>query len=134
MFAALPAPSLEGVARQLLPVEVPRGTVVIREGDRGDCYYAVADGELTVSRNGKIVQRLAHGDGFGEIALIRDVPRQATVTTVSNSLLYSLEKESFLETITGQVSAFSAARTVVTRHLGETDVPLPEGDGRVGES
>ena len=46
IFAALPAPSLEGVARQLLPVAVPTGTVVIREGDCGDRYYAVADGEL----------------------------------------------------------------------------------------
>jgi MFS family permease len=121
MFAALPAPSLEGVARQLLPVEVPMGTVVIREGDPGDRYYTVADGELTVSRGGRVLRTLAHGDGFGEIALIRDVPRQATVTTVNDTLLYWLEKESFLETITGQVSAFSAARTVVTRHLGEAD-------------
>ena len=134
MFAALPAPSLEGVARQLLPVAVPGGTVVIRQGDRGDLYYAVADGELTVSREGKVVQRLAHGDGFGEIALIRDVPRQATVTAVNDSLLYSLEKESFLETITGQVSAFSAARTVITRHLGESEKPLSEGDTGLGES
>ena len=53
MFAALPAPSLEGVARQLLPVEVPRGTVVIRQGDRGDSYYAVADGELDVREKGE---------------------------------------------------------------------------------
>jgi CRP-like cAMP-binding protein len=134
MFAALPAPSLEGVARQLLPVEAPRDTVVIREGDRGDCYYAVADGELTVSRNGKIVQRLSHGDGFGEIALIRDVPRQATVTTVNDALLYSLEKESFLETITSQVSAFSEARTVITRHLGEAENPVSDGDAELGES
>jgi hypothetical protein len=134
MFAALPAPSLEGVARQLLPVEVPGGTVVIREGDRGDSYYAVADGELTVSREGKVVQRLAHGDGFGEIALIRDVPRQATVTAVNDALLYSLEKEPFLETITGQVSAFSAARTVITRHLGEAETPLSEDDTGLGGS
>ena len=80
------------------------------------------------------MQRLAHGDGFGEIALIRDVPRQATVTAVNDTLLYSLEKESFLETITGQVSAFSAARTVITRHLGEAEKPLSEGDTGFGES
>jgi MFS family permease len=123
MFAALPAPSLEGVARQLLAVEVPAGTVVISEGDCGDRYYAVADGELTVSRQGRLLRTIANGDGFGEIALIRDVPRQATVTAVNDTLLYSLEKESFLETITGQVSAFSAARSVITRHLGETDEP-----------
>jgi Cyclic nucleotide-binding domain len=134
MFAALPAPSLEGVARQLLPVGVPMGTVVIREGDPGDRYYAVADGELTVSRRGKVLRTLAHGDGFGEIALIRDVPRQATVTTVNDTLLYWLEKESFLETITGQISSFSVARTVITRHLWEGDEPFSGGDTGLEES
>ena len=133
IFAVLPAPSLEGVARQLVPVVVPTGTVVIREGDRGDCYYAVADGELSVSRKGRVQRLVAHGDGFGEIALIRDVPRQATVTTVSDTLLYSLEKESFLEAVTGHAPAFSAARTVITRHLGEADAPLSEGETEVGE-
>jgi CRP-like cAMP-binding protein len=114
-------------------VVVPTGTVVIREGDRGDCYYAVADGELSVSRKGRVQRVVAHGDGFGEIALIRDVPRQATVTTVSDTLLYSLEKESFLEAVTGHAPAFSAARTVITRHLGEADAPLSEGETEVGE-
>ena len=106
---------------------------MIREGDCGDCYYAVADGELAVSRGGTVRQIVAHGDGFGEIALIRDVPRQATVTAVSNALLYSLEKESFLETVTGHVSAFSAAGTVISQHLGEADGPLTDGDAEVGE-
>lgn len=133
IFAALPAPSLEGVARQLVPVAVPTGTVVIREGDRGDCYYAVADGELIVSRRGRVQRVVAHGDGFGEIALIRDVPRQATVTTVSDTLLYSLEKESFLEAVTGHAPTFSAARIVINRHLGEADAPLSEGETEVGE-
>jgi CRP-like cAMP-binding protein len=107
---------------------------LFREGDHGDRYYAVAAGELTVSRRGRVLQRLAHGDGFGETTLIRDVPRQATVTTVNDTLPYSLDKESFLETITGQVSAFRAARSVITRHLGEADEPLPEGDTVAGES
>ena len=134
IFAALPAPSLEGVARKLVPVEVPAGTVVIREGDRGDLYYAVADGELAVTRAGTTWQIVGHGDGFGEIALIRDVPRQATVTAVSDALLYSLEKESFLETVTGHVPALSAARTVITLHLGEGDAAPPDGQTEIGEA
>ena len=80
------------------------------------------------------MQRLAQGDGFGEIALIRDVPRQATVTIVSDTLLYALEKESFLETITGQVSAFSAARTVIMGHMGEADVQWSKSDTDPGPS
>ena len=50
------------------------------------------------------------------------------MTAVNDALLYSLEKEPFLETITGQVSAFSAARTVITRHLGESGKPHPAND------
>lgn len=134
IFAALPAPSLEGVARDLVPVTLPRGTVVIREGDLGDRYYAVADGQLAVSQKGTLRGIVTRGDGFGEIALIRDVPRQATVTTVTDALLYSLEKESFLETITGHLSSLSAARTVITQHLGATDAPRSDGGPGVGNA
>ena len=60
IFAALPAPSLEGVARELQPVAVTSGTVVITEGEPGDCYYAVAEGELAISRHGRVVQTVSH--------------------------------------------------------------------------
>ena len=119
-------------------------TAFARRGARGHCrdpprgsrrlLLRRGGWRIDVSREGRVVQRLAHGDGFGEIALIRDLPRQATVTAVNDALLYSLEKEPFLETITGQVSAFSAARTVITRHLGESGKPLSEGDTGLGES
>jgi hypothetical protein len=134
IFAALPAPSLEGVAKELVPVVVPDGAVVIREGDRGDRYYAVAEGELAVSQGGAVRRIVGRGDGFGEIALIRDVPRQATVTAVSDTLLYSLEKEPFLETITGHMPSLSAARTVITQHLGATDEPMSDGDLDAGKT
>ncbi len=120
IFAALPAPSLEGLARELEPLPVPAGTVVIKQGDRGDRYYAVADGELQISRGGQVQRTVSHGDGFGEIALIRDVPRQATVVAVGDALLYSLEKDLFVATVTGHAAASSAARSVITQHLGET--------------
>jgi hypothetical protein len=121
IFAALPAPALEGIARELTPVTVPTGTVVIREGESGDRYYAVAEGELAISRSGRFVQRAIRGDGFGEIALIRDVPRQASVTAVTEVLLYSLDKTIFVQTVTGHASAASAVGTVISGHLGDAD-------------
>ncbi len=119
IFAALPAPSLEGIARELVAVPTPSGTVVIREGEPGDRYYAIADGELEISRDASLQATLSRGAGFGEIALIRDLPRQATVTAVRDSLLYSLEKDVFVETVTGSATASRAARTVIEHHLGQ---------------
>ena len=121
IFAALPAPSLETIARELEPVTVSTGTVVITEGERGDSYYVVADGELAISRGDQLLQMVSRGDGFGEIALIRDVPRQASVTAVTDASLYALNRELFIQAVTGHLTAASAVRTIVARHLGEDD-------------
>ncbi len=134
IFAALSPPSLEGVARELRSERVPAGTVVITEGERGERYYAVADGRLAVTRSGIDVGTVGRGGGFGEIALVRDVPRQATVIAVTDCLLFSLDKDHFIETLAGHASARSAVSDVVDRHLsgderrhGSTD-PAPDAD------
>ena len=119
IFAALPAPSLEGIARDLETLTVSQGTVVIKEGERGDCYYAIAEGELAVSRESQFLQMVSRGDGFGEIALIRDVPRQATVTAATDASLYTLERELFVQTVTSHATAMSAVEGVISRHLGD---------------
>ena len=121
MFAPLPAPELEGLARALVPVPVAACTTVIREGEPGDRFYAVADGSLRVTKGGSDVATLRHGDGFGEIALIQDVPRTATVTALTDSQLYSLEKEPFILALTGHVSAARAAGDLVARRLDELE-------------
>ena len=121
IFAALPAPSLEGIAWDLEPLTVSQGTVVIKEGERGDCYYAVAEGELEISRESQFLQMVSRGDGFGEIALIRDVPRQATVTAATDASLYTLERELFVQAVTGHATAISAVGTIISGHLGDDD-------------
>jgi CRP-like cAMP-binding protein len=73
----------------------------------------VADGELSVARDGQLVQRVKRGDGFGELALLRDVPRQATVTADTDSLLYRLEKIDFLQMITSSPQASLLAESVI---------------------
>jgi MFS family permease len=96
LFAHLPAPLLEELARDLVAVDVTAGEVVIRQGDVGDNFYLIADGEFEVSVDGEPVATLQAGDGFGEIALLRDIPRTATVETRSPARLYALAREPFL--------------------------------------
>jgi hypothetical protein len=121
IFAPLPAPELEGLARALEPVAATAGEMVIREGDAGDCYYAIADGEVTVSRQGRQVAVLHRGDGFGEIALIEDVPRTATVTATLDTALYSLEKDEFLLAVTGHAPVARAAGDLVALRVSELE-------------
>lgn len=119
IFAPLPAPQLEGLARALTPESAAAGTVMMREGEVGDHYCAIASGEVAVIHAGQEVARLSRGEGFGEIALIEDVPRTATVTATQPTEVYCLQKEPFVLALTGHTSARRAASSVVTRRLDE---------------
>lgn len=120
LFATLPPVQLEGVAHALVPVEASAGTAIIHQGDEGDRYFAIASGEVEVERDGVALARLARGEGFGETALLRNAPRNATVTAVTDSKLYSLEKDPFLTAITSHAPAQRAADSVVeVRGTGE---------------
>jgi CRP-like cAMP-binding protein len=121
IFAPLPAPELEGLARALEPVHVAAGAAVITEGQAGDRFYAIATGELQVTKDGHDVKLLRRGDGFGEIALIEDVPRTATVTATTDADLFSLAKEPFILALTGHVPAARAAGDMVAQRLGELE-------------
>ena len=121
LFRPLPAPELEGLARALVPVHLPAGTTVMREGEAGDRFYAIADGEVRVTKRGQTVATLRRGDGFGEIALIQDVPRTATITAVGDVQLYSLEKEPFVTALTGHAPAARAADDLIARRLDELE-------------
>jgi hypothetical protein len=119
IFGVLAAPQLEALARSLVLERAPAGVVVIREGDRGDRFYLVADGSLGVSVDGAERGRLQPGDGFGEIALLRDGVRTATVTTREPVTLYTLDRSSFLEAVTGSPHARRAAERVAAERLDE---------------
>ncbi|HEU5263486.1 MAG TPA: cyclic nucleotide-binding domain-containing protein, partial [Gaiellaceae bacterium] len=121
MLAPLPPPTLEALARALEPVSVPAGVDVIREGDLGDRYYVVADGEVEVERAGRTVAIRRRGDGFGEIALMYDVPRTATVRARTPAQLYALDRDTFLVAVTGHAPAQRAARDLAEERLRELE-------------
>jgi MFS family permease len=116
-FARLPGPALEGLARSLECVQLPAGAVLMREGEPGDRFYAVADGELDVTIAGAHVSTQRRGDGVGEIALLRNVPRTATVTTATAVTLYALDSSTFLTAVTGHPGTQAASALVAEARL-----------------
>lgn len=119
IFAPLPASTLLRLAGQLTPVSVPSGTVIIREGETGDRFYIIRDGTVSVSVRETPVGTLAEHGFFGEIALIRDIPRTATVTADTNTSLFALERKQFLEAVTGHARSMEAAQAASRARLGE---------------
>ena len=120
IFRSLPGPSLETAAAALVPMEVPAGTTLIEEGDpNAQHYFAICSGEVEVSRGGHVVTRVGRGDGVGEMALLRPIPRTATVTAVGDVLAYVLDRESFLVAVTGHARTTTAADSVVTSRFAE---------------
>jgi hypothetical protein len=125
LFGSLPPPELEALARALVPHSYPAGTVVIRQGDPGDTFHAIADGEVVVTRDGEHVATLRRGDGFGEVALLLDRPRNATVTAVRRLRTYTLTREEFIPAVTGHPRAAQWTLELVRRRI-EPGAPMPE--------
>lgn len=117
MLKALPLPSVEQLARGLEPVVVPAGHVVVEEGDIGDRYYVIESGEAEVIGDGHVVTTLGHGEGFGEIALLRRTRRTATVRAASELRLQALRSEHFLPVVLGYTPSAREAQTVVDTML-----------------
>jgi CRP-like cAMP-binding protein len=132
LFSMLNAPVLEDLARALAPQAAPAGEIIVREGEPGDRYFVVAAGHLDVSMEGAYVRTIGPGDGFGEIALLHEGVRTATVTATSEVDLYALERAPFLEAVTGSRQAHRAASELVAERLAA--VPAGGGGGTNGET
>jgi MFS family permease len=117
IFHALPAPALEGLARSMERVELATGDVLIRQGDPGDSFYAIADGRLQISVDGVPAATKIRGDGIGEIALLRDIPRTATVTAESAATVFGLDRAAFLTAVAGHPHTAQAADAVADERL-----------------
>jgi MFS family permease len=120
IFAPLSASIQLRLAARLVPVTVAAGSVIVREGDRGDRFYIILTGQVSVSIGENQVAALGQHDFFGEIALLHNIPRTASVTAQSETSLYALDRDDFLEALTGHTQSMDAARAVSRARLGET--------------
>jgi predicted MFS family arabinose efflux permease len=119
MFAPLPRSDIERVATQLRRYVIPRANDVVVEGEVGDTFYVIDAGTFEVSIGGGVVRDLGEGDHFGEIALLHEVPRTATVRARTDGAVWTLDRDAFLATVTGMPQAASAAAEVTASRLGE---------------
>jgi hypothetical protein len=133
MFSPLPPLALEALARAATTVAVEPGTVVITQGESGDQFFAVLDGSFDVEMSGNHVRFVERLSFFGEVALLVDVPRTATVTASSAGSLLVIDRVAFLTAVTGTDSSRQAAWGVVTSLTLEHEVVPSEGLGG-GES
>ena len=117
LFAPLEPKSLELIAQQLVRVEVPAGEALIHEGEEGDRFYVIESGRLTATFQGAVLSQMGPGDPFGEIALLRDVPRTATVTADEASVLLALDRAAFLDAVTGDNEVSSRADDLIGRRI-----------------
>jgi MFS family permease len=130
IFTLLPGASLEHLAARLVPLQLDAGTVIVREGEEGDRFFIVAEGTVDVSTDGERASTLGAGDHFGEIALIRQSPRTATVTATTPVVLYALDRDDFLAAVTSHAPSAEAAEEVVSSRLAGIPVAgarLPAG-------
>jgi MFS family permease len=118
IFAPLPEYMAEQLSWHLIPVNAGAGTAIIREGETGERFYLVSEGTVAVTIGGEHKRVLGPGSTFGEIALLRDVPRTATVTALTHCRLLALDRDVFLQAVTGSRKSVRAANRQIDRHLG----------------
>jgi MFS family permease len=121
IFAALPMAPLETMARESDYLRLAAGERVIGEGDAGDAFYAITDGEVSVTHAGGEIRRMERGEGFGEIALLHSVPRTTTVTTTAATTLLRVSREPFLTALGANVAVTATAERIARERLQATD-------------
>jgi MFS family permease len=129
IFAPLPIATLETLAARAERLTIESGDVIVREGDRGDRCYVVAEGRITLSKLSGWRGALGPGDFFGELALLRDAPRNATAVAAGPGLLVALERDDFLAAVTGHARAREAADALVRERLPPASRFKGRGEG-----
>jgi MFS family permease len=118
IFSPLPEPVLDRLAAELVPTHFPAGSTIFRRGDEGDRFYVIDEGAVEVHVDSAAPVELGRGEFFGEIALLRDVPRTATVTAAKDTKLFALNWDAFVPAVTGYDRSRRAADVVIGSRLG----------------
>jgi Cyclic nucleotide-binding domain len=127
LFAPLPLATIEGLALRAVALEVDAGTNVVTQGEAGDHFYLIADGSVEVLQDGVLLRRQGPGESFGEIALLHDVTRTATVRALEPTHLLALERDLFLLSVTGHSDSHEEGLDVAARFLGNSQMPEQAG-------
>lgn len=117
MLRPLPMPAIEALAAGSQRSSIAAGKLVFAEGEHGDRFYVIDLGDVTVRRGDGSTRQLGPGECFGEIALLRDVPRTATVIAGTDLALRTIDRRHFLATVTGYGSSASSAAALVSDRL-----------------
>ena len=117
IFAQLPEPVLERLAAGTTSISVGADQIVVSRGEVGNHFYAIAAGKVAVDLDDGTTRELGPGDSFGEIALLRDVPRTATVRAIEPLQLYAVQRDDFLAAVTGHAPTLASAENIVTSLL-----------------
>ncbi len=115
LFVPLPLTALDRLAESLVPMSFEPGEVVMRKGERGDHYLLIAEGEVEVSDDQRILRVCKPGDGVGEIALLRQVPRTATVSARTHVDAFAIDAVSFPTAVAGPTAGAAAEAVAAAR-------------------
>jgi MFS family permease len=125
MLQLLPVPIIEQLAARLRRVFVPAGTVLFRQGEPASSFYVIADGAFDIIGDDSVVRTAGAGECFGEIALMHDVPRTATVRARGDLVVVEVERTAFLEALADHAPTREAAQAAVATRLAHF---RPSGD------
>jgi MFS family permease len=117
MLRPLPMPAIENLAVHVGHAELASGEEVFRQGEDGDSFYVIKQGEADVIGDGQLVRTMGPGEGFGEIALMRSTRRTATVRARTPLLLYTLERRHFVPAVAGYASSTRVADSTIVDRL-----------------
>ncbi len=123
VFHDLPQERVESMAASLQSVQAAAGDVIVRQGAPADKFFIIVDGEVEVEREDDGTTRklatLSGGQFFGEMAILRDLPRMATVRAVTPTTLLVMERDSFRGLVAQSMGTTTDFDQVIQQRLGE---------------